>query len=160
MAERRSIGRAGLIFCFWCLQKRAQTVFFSGLTNLSKMYECYFEDRWQKDEMAGIQGRRRDGIKTVIKVEKCTFCDGRWNIESVWVTNNYMTKVEKEGKAYIGQQSRARSLEGRGRRDLGPEIWDNGKMTENGNRVLEAVHTGCRSLRSPIVVCRFHPFEE
>ena len=60
-----------------------QTVFFSGVTNLSKICECYFEDRWQKDEMAGIQGRRKDGIKTVIKVEKCTFCDGRWNIESV-----------------------------------------------------------------------------
>ena len=105
--------------------------------------------------MAGIQGRRRDGIKTVIKVEKCTFCD-----ESVRVTN-YMTKVEKEGKAYIGQQSRARSLEGRGRRDLGPEIWDDrSKMTENGNRVLEGVHLGCRSLRSPTVVCRFHPFEQ
>ena len=73
---------------------------------------------------------------------------------------DYMTKVDKEGEAYIGQQSRARSLEGRGRRDLGPEICDNGKMTENGNRVLEGVHTGCRSLRSPIVVCRFHPFEE
>ena len=70
-------------FCFWCLQKRVQTVFFSRLKNLSKMCECYFEDRWQKDEMAGIQGRRKDGIKTVIKVEKCTFCDGRWNIESV-----------------------------------------------------------------------------
>ena len=50
--------------------------FFSGVTNLSKICECYFEDRWQKDEMGGIQGRRRDGIKTVIKVEKCTFCDG------------------------------------------------------------------------------------
>ena len=74
---------------------------------------------------------------------------------------DYMTKVEKEGKAYIGQQGRARSLEGRGRRDKGPEICVNGrKMTENGNRVLEGVHTGCRSLRSPIVVCRFHPFEE
>ena len=93
--------------------------------------------RWQKDEVAGMQGkaRRPDGIKTVVK-------------------------VEKGGRVHIGQESRARSVEGRGRRDLGPEIWDERKMTENGNRVLEGVHAGCRSLRSPIVVCRFHPFEQ
>ena len=95
--------------------------------------------RWQKEEVAGIQGRARrlDGIKTVIK-------------------------VEKEGRSHIGQESRARSVEGRGRRDLGPEIWDSDrkKMTENGNRVLEGVHLGCRSLRSPTVVCRFHPFQQ
>ena len=95
--------------------------------------------RGQKEEVAGIQGRARrsDGIKTVIK-------------------------VEKEGRCHIGQESRVRSVEGRGRRDLGPEIWedDRRKMTENGNRVLEGVHLGCRSLRSPTVVCRFHPFEQ
>ena len=70
-------------------------------------------------------------------------------------------KVEKEGRSYIEQES---SVEGRGRRDLGPEICDDNnsrsKMTENGKRVLEGVHVGCRSLRSPIVVCRFHPFEQ
>ena len=88
--------------------------------------------------MAGFQGRARrsDGIKTVIK-------------------------VEKEGRSHIGQEIRARSVEGRGRRDLGPEICDDRrKMTESGNRVLEGVHVGCRSLRSPTVVCRFHPFEQ
>ena len=88
--------------------------------------------------MAGFQGRARrsDGIKTVIK-------------------------VEKEGRSHIGQEGRARSVEGRGRRDLGPEIWDDRKMmTENANRLLEGVHVGCRSLRSPTVVCRFHPFEQ
>ena len=100
---------------------------------LNKLTIC----RWQKDEVAGMQGkaRRPDGIKTVVK-------------------------VEKGGRVHIGQESRARSVEGRGRRDLGPEIWDERKMTENGNRVLEGVHAGCRSLRSPIVVCRFHPFEQ
>ena len=84
--------------------------------------------------MAGIQGRARrsDGIKTVIK-------------------------VDKEGRSHIGQESRARSLEGRGRREI---LDESRKMTENGNRVLEGVHVGCRSLRSPTVVCRFHPFEE
>ena len=91
--------------------------------------------RWQKEEqVAGIQGRARrsDGIKTVIK-------------------------VDKEGRSHVGQESRARSLEGRGRREI---LDESRKMTENGNRVLEGVHVGCRSLRSPTVVCRFHPFEE
>ena len=97
--------------------------------------------------MAGIEGRARrpDRMKTVIK-------------------------VEKGGRSHIGQEGRARSVEGRGRRDLGPEIWDDRKtmtengnckmMTENGKRVLKGVHAGCRSFRSPTVVCRFHPFEQ
>ena len=88
--------------------------------------------------MAGIEGRARrpDRMKTVIK-------------------------VEKGGSSHIGQEGRAMSVEGRGRRDLGPEIWDDRKMmTENGKRVLEGVHAGCRSFRSPTVVCRFHPFEQ
>ena len=72
--EERWEGRSHILFLV--SPKTCLNWFFSGLTNLSKMCECYFEDRWQKDEMAGIQGRRRDGIKTVIKVEKRTFCDG------------------------------------------------------------------------------------
>ena len=75
--EERWEGRSHILFLV--SPKTCPNCFFLDFWitgNLSKICECYFEDRWQKDEMGGIQGRRRDGIKTVIKVEKCTFCDG------------------------------------------------------------------------------------
>ena len=81
--EERWEGRSHILFLV--SPKTSPNCFFFLDRKTCQRCECYFEDRWQKDEMAGVQGRRRDGIKTVIKVEKCTFCDGRWKIESVWV---------------------------------------------------------------------------